>query len=223
MWWLLGGVVVVVAIALFFVSIYNGLVRRRNEKDNAWSQIDVQLKRRHDLIPNIVETVKGYAKHERETLDAVIKARNAAVSAQGPAAAGQAEGVLGAALGKLFALAEAYPDLKANQNYLALQEELTSTENRIGYARQAYNDAATRYNNAREVFPANLISGGFARAELFEIEIGAEREVETAVGDGPRERIRNARQDRKERVPCGNRLKVIGGAVPGSWPPWVSC
>ncbi len=177
MWWLLGGVVVVVAIALFFVSIYNGLVRRRNEKDNAWSQIDVQLKRRHDLIPNIVETVKGYAKHERETLDAVIKARNAAVSAQGPAAAGQAEGVLGAALGKLFALAEAYPDLKANQNYLALQEELTSTENRIGYARQAYNDAATRYNNAREVFPANLISGGFARAELFEIEIGAEREV----------------------------------------------
>ena len=123
-----------VVVALFFVSIYNGLVRRRNEKDNAWSQIDVQLKRRHDLIPNIVETVKGYAKHERETLDAVIKARNAAVSAQGPAAAGQAEGVLGAALGKLFALAEAYPDLKANQNYLALQEELTSTENRIGYA-----------------------------------------------------------------------------------------
>jgi LemA protein len=177
MWWLLGGVVVVVVVALFFVSIYNGLVRRRNEKDNAWSQIDVQLKRRHDLIPNIVETVKGYAKHERETLDAVIKARNMAVSAQGPAAAGQAEGVLGAALGKLFALAEAYPDLKANQNYLALQEELTSTENRIGYARQAYNDAATRYNNAREVFPANLISGGFARAELFEIEIGAEREV----------------------------------------------
>jgi LemA protein len=99
------------------------------------------------------------------------------VSAQGPAAAGQAEGVLGAALGKLFALAEAYPDLKANQNYLALQEELSSTENRIGYARQAYNDAATRYNNAREVFPANLISGGFARAELFEIQFGAEREV----------------------------------------------
>ena len=177
MWWLLGGIGVLVLAAMYFVGIYNGLVRRRNEKDNAWSQIDVQLKRRHDLIPNIVETVKGYAKHERETLDAVIKARNQAVSAQGPAAAGQAEGVLGAALGKLFALAEAYPDLKANQNYLALQEELSSTENRIGYSRQAYNDAATRYNNAREVFPANLISGGFSKAELFEIEFGAEREV----------------------------------------------
>ncbi|MHB8971906.1 MAG: LemA family protein [Pirellulaceae bacterium] len=175
--WVLGGIVVLVLAALYFVGIYNGLVRRRNEKDNAWSQIDVQLKRRHDLIPNLLETVKGYAKHERETLDAVIKARNQAVSAQGPAAAGQAEGVLGAALGKLFALAEAYPDLKANQNFLALQEELSSTENRIGYARQAYNDAATRYNNAREVFPANLISGGFAKAELFEIEFGAEREV----------------------------------------------
>jgi LemA protein len=177
MWWLLGGIGVLVLAAMYFVGIYNGLVRRRNEKDNAWSQIDVQLKRRHDLIPNIVETVKGYAKHERETLDAVIKARNQAVSAQGPAAAGQAEGVLGAALGKLFALAEAYPDLKANTNYLALQEELSSTENRIGYSRQAYNDAATRYNNAREVFPANLISGGFSPADLFEIEFGAEREV----------------------------------------------
>ncbi len=177
MTWLIGGIVVIALVVLYFIGIYNGLVRRRNEKDNAWAQIDVQLKRRHDLVPNLVETVKGYAKHERETLDAVIEARNRAVSAQGPAAAGQAEGALGAALGKLFALAEAYPDLKANQNYLALQEELTSTENRIGYARQAYNDAATRYNNAREVFPANLISGGFARAELFEIESGTEREV----------------------------------------------
>jgi LemA protein len=153
------------------------LVRRRNEKDNAWSQIDVQLKRRHDLVPNLVETVKGYAKHERETLEAVIQARNQAVSAEGPAAAGQAEGVLGAALGRLFALAEAYPDLKANQNFMALQEELSSTENRIGFARQAYNDAATRYNNAREVFPANLISGGFERADLFEIQKPSEREV----------------------------------------------
>ena len=124
MWWIIGIIVVLVVIGGYFVGIYNGLVRRRNEKDNAWSQIDVQLKRRHDLIPNLVETVKGYAKHERETLDAVIQARNQAVSAQGPAAAGQAEGVLGAALGKLFALAEAYPDLKANQNFLALQEEL---------------------------------------------------------------------------------------------------
>lgn len=177
MWWTIGIIAVLVVVVGYFVGIYNGLVRKRNEKDNAWSQIDVQLKRRHDLIPNLLETVKGYAKHERETLDAVIQARNQAVSAQGPAAAGQAEGVLGAALGKLFALAEAYPDLKANQNFLALQEELSSTENRIGFARQAYNDAATRYNNAREVFPANLISGGFARAELFEIEAPAEREV----------------------------------------------
>ena len=179
LWLFIGLAVVALAVGAYFVGIYNGLVRRRNEKDNAWSQIDVQLKRRHDLVPNLVQTVKGYAKHEQETLDAVIQARNQAVSAQqqGPAAAGQAEGILGAALGKLFALAEAYPDLKANQNFLALQEELSSTENRIGYARQAYNDAATRYNNAREVFPANLISGGFQKAELFEIEKGFEREV----------------------------------------------
>ncbi len=177
MWWIVGMIVVLVVIGGYFVGIYNGLVRKRNEKDNAWSQIDVQLKRRHDLIPNLVETVKGYAKHERETLDAVIQARNQAVAAQGPAASGQAEGMLGAALGKLFALAEAYPDLKANQNFLALQEELSSTENRIGFARQAYNDGATRYNNAREVFPANMISGGFAKAELFEIEVASEREV----------------------------------------------
>jgi LemA protein len=177
MWWLIGGIGVLFLAAIYFVGIYNSLVLRQNEKDNAWSQIDVQLKRRHDLIPNLVETVKGYAKHERETFDAVIKARNLAVSAKGPAAAAQAEGILGAALGNLFALAEAYPDLKANQNYLALQEELSSTENRVGYARQAYNDAAMRYNNAREVFPANLISGGFPKAELFEIESGAEREV----------------------------------------------
>ncbi len=176
-WLVLIVVVVVVLVVLYFIAIYNGLVRGRNAKDNAWSQIDVQLKRRHDLIPNLVETVKGYAQHERETLDAVIQARNQAISAQGPAAAGQAEGVLGAALGKLFALAEAYPDLKANQSFLALQEELSSTENRIGFSRQAYNDAAMRYNNAREVFPANLISGGFAKAELFMIESSAEREV----------------------------------------------
>ena len=178
MWWVLGGLLLAVILGIgYFVGIYNGLVRRRNEKDNGWSQIDVQLKRRHDLIPNLVETVKGYARHERETLEAVIQARNQAVAAEGPAAAGQAEGILGAALGKLFALSEAYPDLKANQNFLALQEELSSTENRIGFARQAYNDAATRYNNAREVFPANLISGGFARAELFEIQSAEERNV----------------------------------------------
>jgi len=170
----LGGVALVV---IYFVSLYNGLVRGRNETHNGWSQIDVQLKRRHDLIPNLVETVKGYASHEQETLEAVVAARGAAVSADTPAAAGKAEGVLGAALGKLFALAESYPDLKANQNFLSLQEELSSTENRIGFARQAYNDAATRYNNRREVFPANLISGGFDEAELFEIEEPGERSV----------------------------------------------
>ncbi len=175
--WLIGAGALAVMVGLYLIGIYNGLVRLRNEKDNAWSQIDVQLRRRHDLIPNLVESVKGYAKHERETLEEVIQARNQAVSAHGPAEAGQAEGMLGAALGKLFALAESYPDLKANQNFLALQEELSSTENRIGFSRQAYNDAATRYNNAREVFPANLISGGFARAELFEIETPAQREV----------------------------------------------
>jgi LemA protein len=175
---LIGALVgVALLIALFFIAIYNGLVRKRNEKDNAWAQIDVQLRRRHDLIPNLVESVKGYAKHEQQTFDSVIRARNQAVSAHGPAEAGQAEGMLGAALGKLFALAEAYPELKANQNFLALQEELASTENRIGFARQAYNDAATSYNNAREVFPANLLSGGFQRAELFEIEVAAQREV----------------------------------------------
>jgi LemA protein len=177
MMWALGAVGVVVLLALFFIGIYNGLVRNRNEKDNAWSQIDVQLRRRHDLIPNLVESVKGYAKHEQSTFDSVIQARNQAISAKGPAEAGQAEGMLGAALGKLFALAEAYPDLKANQNFLALQEELSSTENRIGFARQAYNDAAMRYNNAREVFPANLMSGGFPRAQMFEIEVASERNV----------------------------------------------
>jgi LemA protein len=178
MGWVLVGIVGLIVVGIvYFIGIYNRLVRMRNQKDNAWSQIDVQLKRRHDLIPNLLETVKGYAKHERETLEAVIQARNAAVSAQGPAEAGQAEGILGAALGRLFALSESYPDLKANQNFLSLQEELSSTENRIGFARQAYNDAATRYNNAREVFPANLISGGFAKADLFEITVAAEREV----------------------------------------------
>lgn len=171
------GLGVLVVLVLFFIGIYNGLVRARNESRNAWSQIDVQLKRRHDLVPNLVETVKGYMQHEAQTLERVIAARNQAVQARGPAAQGQAEGLLGAALTQLFALVESYPDLKANQNFLGLQEELTSTENRIGFARQAYNDAATTYNNKREVFPANLISGSFEKAELFEIEVAAERAV----------------------------------------------
>ncbi len=174
LWIGLGALAVLV---VWFISIYNGLVRLRNEKDNGWSQIDVQLKRRHDLIPNLVETAKGYMQHERGTLEAVIKARNAALSAQGPKQVGQAEAALGTALQGFFGLSESYPELKANQNFLALQEELSSTENKIGFARQAYNDAATRYNNAREVFPANMISGGFRPAELYVIEDAKERVV----------------------------------------------
>jgi len=168
---------VIVLLVLWFIGIWNGLVRARNEVKNAWSQIDVQLKRRHDLIPNLIETAKGYMKHESETLEKVVQARNMAVGARGPADAGRAEGALGAALSGFFAIAEQYPDLKANQNFLMLQEELTGTENRIGFARQAYNDAATNYNNRRETFPANLISGSFQAAELFELKDEKQREV----------------------------------------------
>jgi LemA protein len=172
--------VLAIAIALVLVVLvllYNGLVVGRNEAQNAWSQIDVQLKRRHDLIPNLVEVVRGYAKHEATTLERVVQARKLAVEAQGPEAAGEAESQLGRALRGLFALAEGYPDLKASQGFLALQEELSSTENRIGFARQAYNDAATRFNTKREVFPTNLISGafGFQRAALFVLDDAAER------------------------------------------------
>jgi LemA protein len=162
-------------LAIYFVGIHNGLVRARNQTHNGWSQIDVQLKRRHDLIPNLVETAKGYMRHEAGTLEKVVAARNQAVAARGPKQAGAAEGQLTGALTGFFGLVEQYPDLKANQNFLALQEELSSTENRIGFARQAYNDAATRYNNRREVFPANLVSGSFEPAELFEIADAAER------------------------------------------------
>ncbi|HSW39906.1 MAG TPA: LemA family protein, partial [Acidobacteriota bacterium] len=160
-------------------SLYNGLVRLRNAVRNAWSQIDVQLKRRHDLVPNLVETVKGYAAHEKETLERVIAARNFAVTAAGPAEAGKAEGVLSGALKSLFALSESYPDLKANQNFLALQEELASTENKIAFSRQAYNDAVMRYNNKTEVIPSNIIAGmfGFKASEFFEIESPGERNV----------------------------------------------
>lgn len=175
--WMIGVIGAIVLLVIWFIGLYNALVRMRNEKDNAWSQIDVQLKRRHDLIPNLVETAKGYMKHEQETLEKVIQARNMAVGARGPAQAGPAEGALGAALAGFFALSERYPDLKANSNFLALQEELSSTENRISFARQAYNDAATRYNTRRETFPANLISGGFPKADLFQLDSPAERQV----------------------------------------------
>ncbi len=181
---------VILAFIAWVVSLYNNLVRLRNRFKNAFAQIDVQLKRRYDLIPNLVETVKGYMKHERETLEAVISARNQASSAATTAAANPgdaaamgalmgAESALSGTLGRFFALAEAYPDLKANENMAQLTEELTSTENKVGFARQAYNDAVTYYNNARETFPGVLIanSGGFKEATLFEIEDAGEREV----------------------------------------------
>jgi len=181
---------VIVLLLLFLVGIYNSLVTLRNRYKNAFAQIDVQLKRRHDLIPNLVETAKGYLAHERGTLEAVIAARNQAVSAREAAAKTpgepgamrdlmQAEGALGGVLGRLFALSEAYPDLKANQTMAQLMEELTSTENRVAFARQGYNDAVMTYNIAREKFLNVLIAGpfGFHAAELFEIEEPAEREA----------------------------------------------
>jgi LemA protein len=171
--------VVVVLIALFIIGIYNALIRLRNQVDNAWSQIDVQLKRRHDLIPNLVETAKGYMKHERETFEAITKARSQAMGAKTVSDAGQAEGVLGEALSKFMLVVENYPELKANQNFLAIQEELTSTENKISFARQSYNDQVLFFNNKIQMFPSNIIAGmfRFIRRDFFEIEVAAEREV----------------------------------------------
>ena len=167
---------IVALLVLFGIFAYNGLVRRRNQVDNAWSQIDVQLKRRIDLIPNLIETVKGYAAHEKETLDAVIRARNAAIAApQTPGAQAQADNVLTGALRQVFALSEAYPDLKANQNFLALQEELTATEGRVAYARQFYNDAVLGYNNKLDTFPTMIFARmfTFVRREYFEADAAA--------------------------------------------------
>ena len=167
---------VVALVAVLFVVLYNGLVRSRNQVDNAWSQVDVQLKRRLDLIPNLVETVKGYASHEKSTFEAVINARNAAMAAApSPGAQGQADNVLSGALRQLFALSEAYPDLKANQNFLAMQEELTSTESRVAYARQFYNDSVLGYHNKLDTFPTVLVAkmGNFPRREFFEAEDAA--------------------------------------------------
>lgn len=170
---------IVIIIGLWVAAKYNGLVRLKNQVDNGWSQIDVQLKRRYDLIPNLVETVKGYAKHESGTLEAVIKARNMAMSAQGVGDRAQAENMLTGTLKSLFALSEAYPDLKANQNFLRLQEELTSTENKIGFSRQFYNDNVMHYNTKIEVFPDNIIAGifKFGRREFFEVKDQAQREA----------------------------------------------
>ena len=181
---------VIVVIAVIIAGMYNKLVRLRQRYKNAFAQIDVQLKRRYDLIPNLVETVKGYMKHERETLEAVINARNAAVNANQAAASapgeegamkelGRAEGALTGTLGRLFALSEAYPDLKANQNMMQLSEELTSTENKVAFSRQAYNDAVTAFNTAIEVFPTVMFAGmlGFHSATLFEVQGEEEREA----------------------------------------------
>jgi LemA protein len=183
-------VALIVVLVLVIVGIYNGLVAGRNRYKNAFAQIDVQLKRRHDLIPNLVEVAKKYMAHERGTLEAVIAARNTASSARGAAAADPgdpatmqkliaAEGILGGAMGKLFALAEAYPDLKANSTMMQLSEELTSTENKVSFSRQAYNDSVMTYNTQCEQFPGVLIANnfGFKQAQLFEIENVAEREA----------------------------------------------
>ncbi len=175
-------IIIAVALVLFIVfaiGIYNALIRLRNQVDNAWSQIDVQLKRRHDLIPNLVETAKGYMKHERETFEAITNARSQAMGAKNVADASKAEGALGEALSKFMLVVENYPDLKANQNFLSLQEELTGTENRIAFARQSYNDQVLFFNNKIQMFPSNIIAGMFAfgKRDFFEIEIAAEREV----------------------------------------------
>jgi LemA protein len=185
MGWVVLGVIVLLVV--WAIAIYNGLVALRNQFKNAFAQIDVQLKRRYDLIPNLVETAKGYIKHERETLEAVIKARNQALAAAQAAGAnpgnpaamqnlGQAEGALTGILGKMFALAEAYPDLKANQNMLSLQEELSSTENKVAFSRQAFNDAVMSYNTKRESFPDNIFAGmfNFGPAELLAATESAE-------------------------------------------------
>jgi len=175
MTWLIVLIVLIVLVALVGLFLYNGLITKRNRVESAWSQIDVQLKRRNDLIPNLVETVKGYAAHERGTLDAVVQARNAAMSATTPVAAAQAENQVAGALRQLFALSEAYPDLKANQNFLSLQEELSATEGRVAYARQFYNDSVLAYNTAIQKFPASVIAGRmrFRAREYFEADEGA--------------------------------------------------
>ena len=172
---------IVVILLIMMASTYNGLVRLRNRVRNAWAQIDVQLKRRHDLIPNLVETAKGYMTHERGTFEAVTKARNLAQKAVGTGVGAQskAEGKLSSALSRLLVVVENYPDLKANQNFLALQEELTSTENKISFSRQFYNDSVLGYNNKTQMFPSNIIANitGFKVGEFFEVEVATEREI----------------------------------------------
>jgi len=175
----LGLAVVLGLLVIFVIAIYNSLVRLRNQANNAWSQIDVQLKRRHDLIPNLVETAKGYMKHERGTFEAITEARSKAMGARNVSEASKAEGALGEALSKFMLVVENYPDLKANQNFLSLQEELSSTENRIAFSRQNYNDQVLFFNNKIQMFPSNIIAGmfSFGKRDFFEIEAAAEREA----------------------------------------------
>jgi LemA protein len=175
-WILLG---IVVAVVVWAIATYNRLIGLRNQVLNGWRQIDVQLKRRHDLIPNLVNTVRGAMEFERDTLTQVMEARARAVSATGPADAGRKEGELSQALGRLFAVAENYPNLKANENVKMLQEELTATENKVGFARQFYNDISTRFNTSQQTFPSNIFASmlGFKPAELFEVTDAAERQV----------------------------------------------
>jgi LemA protein len=169
---------VIVVVALLLVALYNRLVQQRNRVDNAWAQVEVQLKRRWDLIPNLVETVKGYAAHERETFEAVTQARARAQQAGNPAEAAQAEGILGAALGRLLAVAEAYPELQADENFRQLQTELSETENRVAVSRQVYNDTVLTYNNTVQTFPGLVLAGpfGFSIREFFEVEEEAQRQ-----------------------------------------------
>ena len=177
--WVIVLVVVLVLIALLLVVLYNRLVRLRNRVDNAWAQVEVQLKRRWDLIPNLVETVKGYAAHERETFEAVTNARAAAQNAQGPAEAAQAEGILSQALGRLFAVAEAYPELRATENFPQLQAHLSETEDKVAVSRQVYTDTVLTYHNAIQTFPGALFAGpfGFTMREFFEVEDEAQRDA----------------------------------------------
>jgi LemA protein len=177
--WLLVILGLIVLVAVILLVLYNRLVRLRNRVDNAWAQVEVQLKRRWDLIPNLVETVKGYASHERETFEAVTNARAAAQRAQGPAEAAQAEGILSQALGRLFAVAEAYPELRATENFQELQAQLSDTENKVAVSRQVYNDTVLTYHNAIQTFPGAVLAGpfGFTPREFFEVEVEAQREA----------------------------------------------
>jgi LemA protein len=176
---LVGFFVILFLLVLFVIGVYNALVGLRNQVNNAWSQIDVQLKRRHDLIPNLVETAKGYMKHERGTFEAITNARAQAMGAKSVSDAAKAEGALGEALSKFMLVVENYPDLKANQNFLAVQEELSSTENKIAFARQAYNDQVLFFNNKIQMFPSNIVAAvfSFGKRDFFEVSAAAEREV----------------------------------------------